>query len=169
MVCGYASRAPGIILRPRRSGGTSVRPLNFTVRSHQVAVPHSTSALRQVGVALAWTLTGAAALLWALFAGRTLSLLLWVVAVATIATPRLRREFWPSLVVIAALLVSAWSPLDITFVRTALPPHLVHCCPGPDATWQDYHRRIAQQSVGSCYACSDLAGPAGSAKWYLVW
>jgi len=33
-VVGLAPRAPEEIVRPRRSSGVVVRPLNFTVRSH---------------------------------------------------------------------------------------------------------------------------------------
>ena len=67
--------------------------------------------------------------------------------------------------VVGLAVLSAFSPVGITFKNFPGSPHLTRCCPGMPVRWQE---AVEAQRVGQCVVCSDVVS-GFEPQSYLVW
>lgn len=70
------------------------------------------------------------------------------------------------LVLIAAFVALAWSPIAVTFINADGGPRVVRCCPG--SPYRDLEAASARMRAGECMLCSDLS-TGFEPRWYVLW
>jgi hypothetical protein len=106
-------------------------------------------------------------IVWLLGSNRLIAHLLFLLALALLLVPTIRRYKCLNFGILGVALLASWSPIDLTFVDVDGAPNLVRCCPG--APYLDPRQAVSRQQAGECRLCTDIVGPTGLPKWYLVW
>jgi hypothetical protein len=117
-----------------------------------------------------WILAGAGAfsLAWTVLFPRIIGLVLIVVFVLLMVIPRVRSTRYFGFCSLLLAMLAAWSPLDLTFTSVPGGPKILACCPGR-IPYRDYQGTLAKARLGECAFCSDVMGPNGTPRWYVVW
>jgi hypothetical protein len=94
--------------------------------------------------------------------------ILIVVFLVLMLIRRVRSTRYFGFVSLLIVMLAAWSPLDLTFTSVPGGPKILTCCPG-GIPYRDYRGTLEKARLGQCAFCSDIMGPNGIPRWYVVW
>lgn len=113
----------------------------------------------------AWFSLVLVCMLWGLFTLRREPMDLTLLLAVALCIPAFRRRTALVALLVGAIVLSAFSPVGMTWTVFPGGPRLVRCCPGIPV---HYAEAAEAQRLGKCVVCSDVVSGFEPGR-YLVW